>query len=373
MLMKKFFTLISMALVAMSVNVQAESKEELIAKGALFEAAEITMGDITWKNGNNKEDINDEAGTKLYFVMGQGNAYEAIYAEEIWTSDEPTGTYRPFYTYTEYTSGATGIPSYGLYYKFTPAQSGVLKVLVWVNKGNRQTVVVKGSTGVPGVMGTDYTLSGYINGMKVKEADGKTNAKNKDGQEMMRLLNNEEIMAIHNNDFTNPWADTEKYTDADRAKWNYVIAGGNQAFWGWITLNVEQGEVYYIFQLSSQLGFGGYDFTPSNGVVESYVASPNKALSAEFAAVVNESGVATNVGTTGRSVVNVATANMAVEAVGSATPTAVVPGDKITTGISLVKAAALNTDAPIYNLAGQKVNSGYKGIAIQNGKKFMVK
>ena len=44
-----------------------------------------------------------------------------------------------------------------------------------------------------------------------------------------------------------------------------------------------------------------------------------------------------------------------------------------TTGIENVKNTIVNISAPIYNLAGQKVNSSYKGIAIQNGKKFVVK
>lgn len=33
----------------------------------------------------------------------------------------------------------------------------------------------------------------------------------------------------------------------------------------------------------------------------------------------------------------------------------------------------LDADAPVYNLLGQKVKSGYKGVCIQNGKKFVVK
>jgi len=44
----------------------------------------------------------------------------------------------------------------------------------------------------------------------------------------------------------------------------YIIAGGNQAFWGWITFDVEAGESYWLFQHSSQVGFGGYEFTFDN-------------------------------------------------------------------------------------------------------------
>ncbi len=41
------------------------------------------------------------------------------------------------------------------------------------------------------------------------------------------------------------------------------------------------------------------------------------------------------------------------------------------TAISNVTADKLNVNAPIYNLAGQRVNSNAKGILIQNGKKFV--
>jgi hypothetical protein len=45
-----------------------------------------------------------------------------------------------------------------------------------------------------------------------------------------------------------------------------------------------------------------------------------------------------------------------------------------TTGIESVKAAAeLKADAPIYNLAGQKVDAAFKGMVIQNGRKFINK
>ena len=42
-------------------------------------------------------------------------------------------------------------------------------------------------------------------------------------------------------------------------------------------------------------------------------------------------------------------------------------------GIENVKSLSKNTNAPIYNLAGQKVAKDFKGIVIQNGKKFVVK
>lgn len=42
-------------------------------------------------------------------------------------------------------------------------------------------------------------------------------------------------------------------------------------------------------------------------------------------------------------------------------------------GIETVRAIELNANAPIYNLAGQCVGKDYKGVVIQNGKKFIKK
>lgn len=44
-----------------------------------------------------------------------------------------------------------------------------------------------------------------------------------------------------------------------------------------------------------------------------------------------------------------------------------------TTGITSVKNEAAGNDAPMYNLAGQLVGKGYKGIVIKNGKKIVLK
>lgn len=41
-----------------------------------------------------------------------------------------------------------------------------------------------------------------------------------------------------------------------------------------------------------------------------------------------------------------------------------------TTGITSVKNEAAGNNAPMYNLAGQLVDKGYKGIVIKNGKRL---
>ena len=44
-----------------------------------------------------------------------------------------------------------------------------------------------------------------------------------------------------------------------------------------------------------------------------------------------------------------------------------------TDAIQSVTAEKTNVNAPIYNLAGQQVNKSYKGVCIQNGRKFINK
>jgi hypothetical protein len=324
--MKKIFTLISMALVAMSVNAQDLPEN-------VYPYKTITWGDITWKNGNNKK---DKDNADMYFLMGTGNGYENVYCEYFLSDD--TGEYvsRPYYTYVDYEKGETGIPSYGLYYKFTPSTSGTLKVNVWVNKGNRKTFVVKVSDGKPLTPWTDYTFDGYVNGQ------------NQEGTNIPLYFTADEMKARSTN--TSP----------------YVIDAGNQAVWGWITFNVEAGESYVIYQQTSQLGFGGFEFGG-----EKYVASPERGVASEFKAVTDADGKATNVTDKG-SVVTFTAAGVAVEAVGGAVPTDITPD--LTSGINTIKATEKNdANAPIFNLAGQKVEKSQKGILIQNGKKFVNK
>jgi hypothetical protein len=365
--MKKIFTLISMAFVAMSVN--AGDLPENV-----YPVKEITWGDITWAPGNSLTDVT-EGNHTFYILKGTGNAYKEVYVEDF--EGETGHVTRPFYTYVFYWQGVTGVPGYGLYYKFTPKASGKLKVAIWANKGNRATTIVPASTGIPMVMHTDYLVEGYINGQKVKESDGVTNAKNADGKEILKFFSNDDIKKIHTEDFANPWGSlTEPDKDGNMPdKWNYVIAGGNQALWGWLTFDVTANESYYVFQASSQLGFGGYEFTPDGGTTEYYYPALGTTvadMADEFKNAVDESGKAKTTTEKG-SVITFGSANMNVEAVGSSTPTSVVP-DKSGTGIEAVmNVSEKSTNAPIYNLAGQKVNANAKGLLIQNGKKMIKK
>lgn len=328
--MKKIFTLISMALVAMSVNAQ---------EPGLYPIKSVVWKSITWKNGNNKKDKDDNT---MYFLMGTGNGYATLLAEYYYSEDKGEYGTRPDYTYIDYENGETGIPGYGLYYKFTPETSGSLKVCVWINKGgdNRKVFIVKASDGKPLTPFVDYTFDGYING------------KNQEGTSIPLYYNADEFKA---------WRDEQLGGEGVQP---YRLSTTGSAVWGWLTIEVQAGESYCIYQQSSQLGFGGFEFGG-----QQYVASPEGGLAPEFAAVVDAEGNATNVDERG-SVVTFTAAGVAVEAVGGAEPESVEADFSGDTGISALN-AELNTNAPRYNLAGQKVAENYKGVVIQNGRKMI--
>jgi hypothetical protein len=363
--MKKIFTLIGMALVAMSVNAQKTDPQGHVE--GQYPVKNVVWKSIKWKNGNNKK---DKDNNDMLYLMGTGNGYATLLAEYYYSEDKDEWATRPAYTYISYESGETGVPAYGLYYKFTPATSGTLKVNVWVNKGgdNRKTFVVKASDGKPLIPFVDYTFEGYINGQNTTTDQPKINPETNE-QELDNegnpvfvvvptFFSAEEFKAKHDEAYVTDGVDAQPYK----------LSFNNQAVWGYLTFNVEAGESYVVYQQSSQLGFGDFEF---NG--EKYVACLDMggtiSLSDDFAKVVDADGNATNVDDRG-SVVSFGTASMAVEAVGGAEPESVEADFGGDTGISALN-AELNMNAPRYNLAGQKVNNDYKGVVIQNGRKMI--
>jgi hypothetical protein len=92
----------------------------------------------------------------------------------------------------------------------------------------------------------------------------------------------------------------------------WVIGAGNQPFWGNVIIDAKAGKTYWLFQSNSQIGFQGYTFAPGKSKEDM-------------------------------------------------------------TGIESIKTIAEKANGARYNLAGQKVDSTYKGVVIQNGKKMVVK
>ncbi len=90
----------------------------------------------------------------------------------------------------------------------------------------------------------------------------------------------------------------------------WVIGAGNQPFWGDVVIDAKAGKTYWLFQSNSQIGFQKYTFYPGK----------NK--------------------------------------------------EDVVTGVETIKTVPENANAPMYNLAGQKVSKDYKGVKVQNGRKF---
>lgn len=177
--------------------------------------------------------------------------------------------------YTTFDPEKGGEPQSGLYYKFTTKADGALKVGIWANKGNRLTFLVDGDT----KQCSPYLVEGYINGQN-----------GEDGQK--KWLTDDEIRALGSAD--KPW----------------VIGAGNQPFWGNVIIDAKAGKTYWLFQSNSQIGFQKYTFYPGKSK------------------------------------------------------------EDVVTGIETIKTVPENANAPMYNLAGQKVSKDYKGVKVQNGRKF---
>lgn len=321
--MKKIFTLVSIALLAISANAQetytavtadglatefssvidaATSKATNVTDGksvinistanvtleAVGGTTPATLGsgsdinadgtvnswnDITWASKN-------QGDISFYYVAGTGNPYTKLEAEEITTDGVATGVYRAKYI-TYLADGSNGLPITGLYYKFTPKAAGTMKVGIWSNKGNRNTYVVDESTKLP----IAYTAEGYVNGQN--DTEGKK-----------KYLSSDEIKAIHTS------MKVDATTGVDAAP--YVIAGGNQPFWGYVSFQVEANKSYLVFQDTSQIGFQGFSFTAGEA-----------------------------------------------------------------SGISTVSMQTAVNSQVRYNLSGQQVDNTYKGMVIMNGQKFI--
>ena len=236
----------------------------------------VPQYDNSWENLSN---MNMGSGvTPFYFVRGKGNP--AIVEKVSWDQikDKETGDYKEngntaFFMY----DGSLGLPSNGSYLTFKTKVAGELKVSVQIWKDNRDVYVVNASDAKPLAFGTEVVFNGYIDGDKWTAEDG---------LEADDPLYN--TPKLHEN--MQPIG-TEGY-DA------YIFH--NKKTWGEFVFNTQPGETYYIFIRKSQIGFGGYEFTPAGG----------------------------------------------------------------SDGINDITNTVENTDAPVYNLAGQRVGKDAKGILI---------
>ena len=258
-----------------------------IVPGAAIEGKENTYevasvnawNDIKWER-KNQGDID------FWYVTGTGNPYVNMYCVQNSKDGELVeGSYKADYVFYE-PDGSLGMPITGLYYKFTASAQGAFKVKVWANKGNRKTFVVNAKT----MKAERLLASGYING--INDESGKK-----------KLLTVEQVDSVHHiyiygnyeaalekgkaedqtqEEFDAKMAEMKAEADAMAIERQYVIGNGNQNFWGWLTFDVEPDEEYWVFQHSSQIGFGGFEFHEGvtadeliNGIEAAYVYTTN--------------------------------------------------------------------------------------------------
>ncbi|MBQ9355805.1 MAG: hypothetical protein IJT98_00720 [Prevotella sp.] len=258
-----------------------------IVPGAAIEGLENTYevasvgawNDINWG-------LKNQGDIDFWYITGTGNPY--VQMRCVQNSKDGSlveGSYKADYVFYE-PDGSVGMPITGLYYKFTASAQGAFKVAVWANKGDRKTFVVNANT----MQAERLYASGYING--VNDEAGKK-----------KLLTVEQVDSVHH---LYIWGDYEKklaagkgedqtqeefdaqieqlkaQCEANEIERQYVIGNGNQNFWGWLTFDVEPGEEYWVFQHSSQIGFGGFEFHEGitaeeliNGIEAAYVYTTN--------------------------------------------------------------------------------------------------
>jgi hypothetical protein len=143
-----------------------------------------------------------------------------------------------------------------------------------------------------------------------------------------------------------------------------------------ITVEYDEEEEEYIASLTDDRKGSDHSLKMSKVGDNAYravvMSMGNKSFKGTEGALVNISIVAAADAAKGEFEGNIADAKFTPKSGTSVTfdkvPFKVTIGDA--TAIKTVK-AGLDSNAPAYNLAGQKVNSGFKGVVIQNGKKMV--
>jgi hypothetical protein len=353
--MKKIFTLISAALMAVSVNAQTESYVAIDEDAnlapeftgatwvgtdlvATITTANVTVkglsskvptdienqtdpnlswtnetwpedcwGEASWSQANKNKNIwyYDADGNQVHAfqfrsVWGKGNPVTGFVSEAVFADGEFAGKYRPNYDGFYFVPGvSTSVPVSGEYFEFTANVDGMFKVGFYTPNGaNRYMYIVEKST-VRTLSLSEFKVEGYVNGCD-----------NLDGSPMWQasILVNEDY-SIGDADFN------QSYKDGELTHVNQL----NQPKYGWFVFDAKAGETYMIFGPNYQFGFRGFDFTPGATIADYTPTDP-----------------------TGQ-----------------------------TTAISTIKAD--NAKAVRYNMAGQKVDESFKGVVIENGRKVMVK
>ena len=171
--------------------------------------------------------IKTQADINFSYVTGTGTPYvQMLCVQNSKDGELIENSYSTDYFYYK-PDGSWGIPMSGLYYTLKATATGAFRVKVALDKGIHDTYVVNTST-----MKAERVLaSGYIDGVN-------------DGEGNKKLLAYDEVEAMNE----------EMGED-----YQYVIGNG-EAFWGWLSFDAQEGETYWLFQKDAQIGFGGFEF-----------------------------------------------------------------------------------------------------------------
>lgn len=321
--MKKIFTLVSLAVVALTANAQKItwsvadlSGEEATLKSiivnnedpsqaSVFEATEgsvtikgvsgpvsgfkdaegLTPGspapeleknyDNTWSGLKTQGDC--EKGP-FYYVQGKGNPVDLskVAVEEIMTEGEPTGRFRANWDNSYYAiDGSNGLCSNGTYMTLTSTEAGKMTAVVWVNKGDREVYIVPASTKVA-LTPEQISLAGYVNGQNNEESKKMYFNVKKEGD--LAYISYD---AVEKNGATIYLARHHKLNPDDLNEDGTMKDGGQlarQAMFLYITWDAAAGETYYIFNKNTQIGIGGFEFEGGAAGIHNVAATPVKAV-----------------------------------------------------------------------------------------------
>lgn len=171
----------------------------------------------TWQLKNNLTSGLPSGQQPLYFIAGQGNPFVDFV--------DNNGKC----TYTYFNPDQPSHPVNGVYYTLSPNIPGKMKVQIWNNKGNRKMFVLD-TTSMALISPNDIKISGYVN-------DYKTGS----------------VLTFHED--IPPLSGSEYIPQAS--------VNSDKVLWGWAEFDVEEGHSYCLFNQNTQLGFGGFSFTPN--------------------------------------------------------------------------------------------------------------
>ena len=374
--MKKFFTLISMAFIAMSMNAQTEDPDYLAIddeKNFNKEFADAIVGDdgtgtISYvaKNIVNGQSVVTVTTDHVVMTAVSNGTPEDLLADDGYTQDqsfdntnwpkwgdpkwEIFNKNKRIWHYNENNEVVTDFMFYAIKGTANPVTGFKSRVVLTNDVFNKLTADYEGYYFTPGVSKA-LPVSGEYFSFKA-DADGMFRigfACPNGATRYMYIIRGSDFSVLTpnteykvegyvngvdnekgepkwqasikvNDDYSIGNAEGTTWKDNDGVRTEQSFNELSQPKFGWFVFNAKANETYYILMPNTQFGFRDYKFTVG-GNIDNYT-----------------------------------------------------PQDP--TGIVAIKddvTNAVNVNAPVYNLAGQKVNANAKGLLIKNGKKFMNK